>query len=96
MGYVIHVDKLRMLRNFGAMSTYVETVIRKFGGLSPLARALGHRNVTTVQGWRVRGSIPAAQQARVLSVARGLGIQLSPSDFFDLPSSDAISRGEAA
>jgi hypothetical protein len=34
-------------------------IIKAFGGLRPTARALGHKNVSTVQGWAERGSIPS-------------------------------------
>src|SRR3546814_5190472 len=33
-------------------------IIRQRGGIRPLARKLGHRNHTTVQGWWVRDRIP--------------------------------------
>jgi len=62
--------------------TQAEHVISKFGGVSSLAAALGHRNPTTVSGWSQRGYIPARQQARVLEVARERGIDLLPDDFF--------------
>ncbi|GLT03034.1 hypothetical protein GCM10007897_44730 [Sphingobium jiangsuense] len=39
------------------------------GGIRPLARALGHRNHTTVQGWWDRGHIPEARLAEVEQVA---------------------------
>ncbi len=55
----------------------IETVIEKFGGLSQMARSLGHQNPTTVQGWKERGVIPARQQARVLAMAREHGIALN-------------------
>ena len=59
-----------------------ENIIKKFGGLSALAKALGHSHPTTVQGWRDRGGIPARRQPDVLAKARELGIDLSPADFF--------------
>ncbi len=70
----------------------VENIIAKFGGLTALATALGHRHPTTVQGWKARGVIPARQQARILAAARERGIELSPADFFDAPAAS----GEAA
>jgi hypothetical protein len=36
----------------------VNALVRRFGGLSAMARALGHAHPTTVQGWRDRGTIP--------------------------------------
>lgn len=55
-------------------------VISQFGGIRPLARALGHRTHTTVQGWWLRGSIPARQQAYVLAAARSSGIPIRAED----------------
>jgi len=49
------------------MSDHVE-LIRQRGGIRPLARALGHRNHTTVQGWWERENIPAEQLPAVQAV----------------------------
>lgn len=59
-----------------------EKIIEKFGGISQLAKALGHEHPTTVQGWKARGRIPAKQQDVVLKLAREKGIDLDPADFF--------------
>ena len=56
-------------------------IIQKFGGINACARALGHRNASTVQGWRERGVIPAARQAEILKAARREKIVLTPADF---------------
>jgi TorA maturation chaperone TorD len=61
----------------------VSVVIESFGGLSRLAKALGHTHVTTVQGWRDRGAIPLKHHARVLDAARSQGIQLRRDDLLD-------------
>ncbi len=61
----------------------VDVVIGSFGGLTRLAKALGHTHVTTVQGWKDRGAIPLKHHARVLDVARGLGIRLTRGDLLD-------------
>ncbi len=63
--------------------TQAERIIEKFGGLTALAKALGHRNPTTVQGWKDRGFIPSSRQQEVLNLALVLGVDLSPADFFD-------------
>ena len=60
-----------------------ERTIERFGGLSALARALGHKHVTTVQGWKERGFIPARQQADVLRAAEREGFDLTPADLID-------------
>lgn len=63
------------------MMTEAEATILAFGGLSKLAKALGHRNVTTVQGWKGRGSIPSWRRREVMDAATAHGVQL-PADFF--------------
>ena len=59
-----------------------ERIIERFGGISALARALGHRHPTTVQGWKQRGVIPARRQADVLAAAKAQNLTLSAEDFF--------------
>ena len=61
------------------MST-VEQIVERFGGLTKMANELGHRNPTTVQGWRDRGIIPARQLGNVLEAAERKGIPLTPAD----------------
>jgi len=61
----------------------VDAVIESFGGLSRLAKALGHSHVTTVQGWRDRGAIPVKHHARILDAARTLGIPINRNDLLD-------------
>ena len=63
------------------MTAPAASIIAKFGGMSALARALGHRNPTTVQGWKQRGFIPARRQGDVLDAAKAKGIELSPAEF---------------
>lgn len=36
----------------------VSALVQTFGGLTAMARALGHAHASTVQGWRQRGAIP--------------------------------------
>lgn len=38
------------------------------GGIRALARALDHRNHTTVQGWHERGFIPERHRPAVLAI----------------------------
>lgn len=71
------------MENDTANSTYVDRIIDRFGGLSATARALGHQNPTTVQGWKERGVIPARQQAKVIEAGRNLQRPITPADFFD-------------
>jgi len=65
----------------GGLMSSAELVIRKMGGLRKLARALEHRNPTTVQGWKARGNIPARHQPAILEKAAAAGVELSPADF---------------
>lgn len=58
----------------------IEPVIEMFGGITALARALGHKYPTTVQGWKKRGKIPEKQRASVLKAAKANGIELKSSD----------------
>ncbi|MBK1837992.1 hypothetical protein JHL17_11265 [Azospirillum sp. YIM B02556] len=67
-------------------------VIGKFGGVSELSRALGHKNPTTVRGWYERGFIPARQQQTVLIIGKEMGVDISPADFFDLPRSESSQK----
>jgi hypothetical protein len=45
-----------------------QTLIADRGGIRPLARKLGHRNHTTVQGWWERERIPPARLPDVLAI----------------------------
>ena len=67
--------------------TPARKIIGKFGGISAAARALGHKNVSTVQGWCERGVIPIRQQASVFAAAERLGIHLSFEEFVPVPPS---------
>lgn len=56
-------------------------VIGKLNGVNSAARILGHRNASTVQGWKKRGYVPANRQREVLVKARAAGVDLGPLDF---------------
>ncbi|MBO9624139.1 MAG: hypothetical protein J7500_15635 [Sphingomonas sp.] len=49
------------------MSNHAE-LIRERGGIRPLARALGHKNHTTVQGWWERNNIPEEHLPSVVAI----------------------------
>lgn len=57
-----------------------------------MARALGHKYPTTVQGWKSRKQIPADQQQNVLDAAGK--IKIGPADFFWRP--ERRTKGRAA
>ena len=76
------------------MDTPAKTIIAKFGGLTALARALGHRHPTTVQGWLKSGFVPARQQVLVIEAAKREGIAIEAADFF--PAQKAPTAGSEA
>ena len=53
-----------------------DKVIKKFGGIRPLARALDV-TASTVQGWKKRNTIPDDRTASILKAAEDNGIDLS-------------------
>jgi hypothetical protein len=57
----------------------VRAVIIELGGISAVARGLGHKHVTTVQGWWEREIIPAQRMRDVLLLARAQGKNI-PAD----------------
>lgn len=61
--------------------TYVANIVDAFGGVRPLAAAIG-KPVSTVMSWKVRGSIPDDQKPDVLAAAKLRNIPLEPADFF--------------
>ncbi len=63
--------------------SYVSKITSAFGGVRPLARALG-KPPSTVMGWYGRGTIPDEHKPEVLDAAERLGIPLTPADFFPL------------
>ena len=62
-----------------AATNPAEEVIQRFGGLRPMANKL-QIAVSTVQGWKARGHIPAARQEDILAAARKYAIDISESD----------------
>ena len=58
-----------------------EHVIGKFGGIRKMAAALGHKNPSTVQGWKERGFIPPRRYDEVIAAAARESIDLCPADF---------------
>lgn len=74
--------------------SYVAHIIERFGGIRPMACALG-KPVSTVQSWKVRGSIPDQTKPEVLAKACEMNLDLRPEDFF--PRSQATQApGDAA
>ena len=68
--------------------TYVDHIVRAFGGVRRMAAELG-RPVSTVHSWKGRGSIPDENKPDVLKAAQRLGLDITPGDFFPRPPQEA-------
>ncbi len=62
-----------------AMRMAAQQIISQFGGIRPMANKLGVA-VSTVQGWRERGSIPAGHHAEILAAAKQHGVEIDPAE----------------
>lgn len=67
--------------------TVAQDVVALFGGVVATAKALGHKNPTTVQGWIARGVIPVRQLRAVIRAAAARGTVLTLEELVphDLP-----------
>jgi len=63
-----------------AKNSQAARILAAFGGLTALAKALG-APVSTIQGWKTRGSIPESRHGEIIAAAGDLDIPLSASDF---------------
>ncbi len=61
------------------MRMAAQQIIARFGGIRPMANKLGVA-VSTVQGWRERGSIPAGHHAEILAAANEHGVEIDPAE----------------
>lgn len=68
--------------NADAPAREVDSVIAAFGSVTELARALGHRNITTVHGWYRSGRIPPWRRLEIAEAAGRHGVPL-PAGFTD-------------
>lgn len=57
-------------------------IIKKFGGVRPMARILGHEHHTRVQQWHARQAIPLRYAPEILQAAKKHKIKLRLADFF--------------
>lgn len=60
---------------------HVSQIIDRFGGIRPMASALGYP-VSTVHSWKVRGSIPDSSKMEIIAKSDQLGLGLQIEDFF--------------
>ena len=58
----------------------IEVIIELFGGQAELARKLGHKNSTTIAGWKKSGRIPPWRVFELIESAKQHGVKL-PEDF---------------
>lgn len=58
----------------------IRPILTELGGITAVARGLRHRNVSTVQGWWDRDTIPSRRQREVLDLATALGKTVSAED----------------
>lgn len=72
---------LRSKRTHSADMSYVDRIVDRFGGVRPMARAIG-KPVSTVWSWQSRRSIPDQHKAEILGAANLQGLALGPEDFF--------------
>lgn len=61
-----------------APPSLADQVIAAFGGTTATARALGHRQITTVHTWKRKGAIPLWRHAEIRAAAARLNVQLPP------------------
>ncbi len=61
----------------GGEADPVQAVIRKFGGIRPMAGKL-EIAFTTVQGWKQRGHIPPSHHRRILDAAAAIRWRAPP------------------
>lgn len=56
----------------------IRKLAARFGGIAGLARALGHKNASTVQGWVERNRVPTwhVQDIMDAAAARGIKVEL--------------------
>jgi hypothetical protein len=83
---------LRMQR-----TTQADHLIARFGGIGPMARALGLAR-SVVQGWRERGSIPSRRYTAILEAGHNLDPPLTQLEFLQQPDGvpHVMRRSEAA
>ena len=71
--------------------SYVDHIVEAFGGVRPMAAAI-EKQPSTVQSWKVRGSIPDEQKLLIWKKAQERGVPLRAEHFVPFkatPSGDA-------
>jgi hypothetical protein len=64
-------------------TTQAAHIIAKFGTRASMARAMGHKNPTTVQRWDESGSIPEKYWEEIIEAGRRATppVEITPEDF---------------
>lgn len=89
-------DKTIMVEKDAARSNATDAVITAFGGLRPMAKALGI-TASTVQGWKKRGAIPENRHDAIRQAAEKGGVALeAPVLAASAPAPDPDDAGDKA
>lgn len=59
------------------MKLPTQPILDAFGGMAALAKALGHKNITTVQGWKESGTIPSWRRHEIEQAAERENVSVS-------------------
>jgi hypothetical protein len=78
----------------GKAAALTEKIVEAFGGIRPMAAKLD-MPVTTVQGWKKRGAIPAARHPDILAAAARETIAIDPEELEQTDPGAANSRSDA-
>ncbi|HLG90232.1 MAG TPA: mitofilin family membrane protein [Alphaproteobacteria bacterium] len=78
----------------GKAAALTEKIVEAFGGIRPMAAKLD-MPVTTVQGWKKRGAIPAARHPDILAAAARETIAIDPDELEQTDPGGANSKLEA-
>lgn len=60
-------------------------IIRKFGGIRPMASKLRETPPSTIQGWMERGTIPIRRAPEIISASSDLPDPVTAFDFIPQP-----------
>lgn len=76
-------------------SALTERIIDRFGGIRPMATKIDVP-VTTVQGWKKRGVIPAVRHEDILAAAAREGVMLDPAELAQTDPAPRTTGSEAS
>lgn len=75
--------RLLSVRNcaLDADMSHIAHIIERFGGVRPMAAALG-KPKSTVHSWLVRGSVPDRAKSEIVAKSAELGLGVQLTDFY--------------